>query len=316
MNLTLWDDLDDPYDHNELVQNWNKVDSHDHTNGKGAQLPTEALQDEAVTNDKLAPDSVTTVEILNHTILAEDLADGAVGVDQIDPAALAAIVPLGIVASWFRPNLALAIPTGWKVCDGSVVPEGEHGWGVGGVTLPNLVNRFILGAALTGTGTTPNTPPVESAAGGSHIQTFPHTHTVNDHSHVVNAHAHTVDAHSHVGPVHAHGIGHDGGHTHFTHEAWRGNSNVHAVHPGSGDAYDENFAFQRHGHTLDAAGLHNHGGATGVAAGTTEASAPGTSSVSPGTSAVGLTTNSTNGGGDIRPAFVGLLYIIKVRNPS
>lgn len=315
MDLTLWDDLDDPYDHNELVQNWNKIDDHNHTAGNGVQIPTGGLVDDAVTNAKLAPNSVTTAEILDGTILAQDIADGAISVSKLNTAALSALAPLGQVTAWFRPTTAVPIPTGYRVCDGSLVPNGEHDWGAGGVTIPNLQNRFVLGAALTGTGTGAGTPPAEGATGGSHTQTFPHTHTVNAHSHTVDSHSHVVNAHSHVGPVHNHFIGGDGGHTHFTNQAWRGNNNVNREPPGSPESYIENFAFQNHGHTLDQSGWHDHGGATGSASGTTETSAPGTSAVAPGTNAVGLTTNSSNGGGDIRPGFVGLLYIVKVKNP-
>lgn len=316
MDLTLWDDLDDPYDHNQLVQNWNKVDEHDHTASAGVQIPTGGIANDAVTNAKMAPDSVTTVEILNGTILAEDLADGIIGIDQIDPAALAKITPLGVVVAWFRPNTGVAVPSGFRICDGSVVAISDHDWGGGGVTIPDLRNRFVLGAATSGTGTGAGTAPAENAVGGAHTRTFPHTHTVNSHTHTVTAHSHTVNAHTHVGPAHAHGISVDGGHTHFTHEAWRGNNNVDGVPPGSPESYVENFAFQNHGHTLDAAGAHAHSGATAVASGTTEASSPGTSSTALTTNGTGLTTESANGGGDIRPQFVGLLYIVKVKKPS
>lgn len=315
MNLRLWDDADDPYDHNELVTNWNKVDAHDHTAGKGKQIPTAGLADDSVTNAKLAPNSVTTVEIANGTILAEDLADGAIGLGKIDPAVFSKITPLGTVIAWFRPTGAVSIPSGWVVADGSTVAEGDHDWGVGGVTIPDLRNKFILGAATSGTGTGPGTPPAEKAVGGNNTQTFPHTHTVAGHTHTVNSHSHTVNAHTHDGPWHAHAISADGLHSHGTSSANRGNSNVEGNKPGVHD-YPENFAFQNHQHTISPEGVHSHGGATAGNAGTTTASAPGTSAVAPATDSVGLTTNSANGGGDIRPAFVGLLYLIKVKKPS
>lgn len=315
MNLTLWDDLDDPYDHTELVTNWQKVDDHDHTATNGVQIPTGGLVNSAVTNAKLAPDAVTTSKILNGTILGEDLADGAIGIGQVDQDLFSAIVPLGVTVPWFRPNTGVGVPDGWHIADGSVIAEGSHGWGVGGVTIPDLRNKFVLGAATSGTGTGVGTPPAENTVGGAHNKTFPHTHTVAGHTHTVNAHSHTVNAHTHVGPVHSHSISGDGGHTHNTGQAWRGNSNVRGNQPGIHD-YPEAFAFQNHGHTLDAAGFHNHGGSTGSGSGTTQASSPGTSDASPGTSSTTLTTDSGSGGGDIRPAFVGLLYITKVKNPE
>lgn len=315
MALTLWDDLDDPYDHTELAANWNKVDVHDHTSGKGKQIPTAGLVDASVTNVKLAPDAVTSAKILDHTIQGSDLAVGAVGVGQVDPAVFAAVVPLGVVVPWFRPNTGIAVPAGWHIADGSVIAEGSHDWGVGGVTIPDLRNRFVLGAATSGTGSGPSTPPSENGVGGSNTQSFPHSHTVAGHVHTVDPHSHTVNSHTHAGPTHTHAIFNDGDHTHGTGQAWRGNDNVQGNNPGVHD-YPEAFAFQNHGHTLSNAGTHSHGGTTGSGSGTTAAASPGTSSASPSTSSAALTTNSANGGGDIRPGFVGLLYIIKVKHPE
>lgn len=54
---------------------------------------------------------------------------------------------LGQVFPWFRPTLALAIPVGCAVCDGSVLQPSDHDFPGGGtVTLPNLLNSFWVGA--------------------------------------------------------------------------------------------------------------------------------------------------------------------------
>lgn len=55
-----------------------------------------------------------------------------------------------------------------------------------------------------------------------------------------------------------------------------------------------------HNHFIGNDGSHDHSGNTGDA--------------SPSTSSATLTTDATAVGGDLRPAFVGLLYIIKVRH--
>jgi hypothetical protein len=54
MGLRIWNLLTDLYDHAQLADNWAKVDYHDHSPGKGVQVPTEGLADGAVTGAKLA----------------------------------------------------------------------------------------------------------------------------------------------------------------------------------------------------------------------------------------------------------------------
>jgi hypothetical protein len=54
MGLRIWNLLTDLYDHTQLADNWAKVDYHDHSPGKGVQIPTEGLADAAVTVPKLA----------------------------------------------------------------------------------------------------------------------------------------------------------------------------------------------------------------------------------------------------------------------
>lgn len=54
MGLRIWNLLTDLYDHAQLADNWTKVDYHDHSPGKGVQVPTEGLADAAVTGTKLA----------------------------------------------------------------------------------------------------------------------------------------------------------------------------------------------------------------------------------------------------------------------
>lgn len=49
MSLRVWTSLDDDFDHEQLADNWAKLDAHDHTNGRGVQIPTEGIADEAIT---------------------------------------------------------------------------------------------------------------------------------------------------------------------------------------------------------------------------------------------------------------------------
>lgn len=312
ISLTIWDEGDDAYDHTELAANWDAVDGHDHSPGKGKPIPTAGIADDSVTNAKLAPNSVTTVEILNGTILAEDIADGQIGVDQLDPLIFNRLSPLGSVIAWFRPTNTVPVPTNWRIADGSVINALDHDWtGAGNVTIPDLRNKFILGAGGSG--------PAENATGGSHNVSLNHSHTVSGHSHTVNAHSHTVNAHTHTVNDHAHGISSDGGHKHV----WNGNDlqqRPYQISDGSPSvrqaAYIPGFneGDASHALAMNTQGAHSHTGSTGGSTPGTSASSPGTSDSSPATDSVGLTTNSATISADLRPAFVGLLFIVKVKN--
>lgn len=48
MGLRIWNLLLDPYDHEQLADNWAKVDAHDHSPGRGVLIPTEGIAFEAI----------------------------------------------------------------------------------------------------------------------------------------------------------------------------------------------------------------------------------------------------------------------------
>ena len=75
MDLVLWTQDSDPYDHNQLVSNWNKVDQHRHLPGEGRQIPSGGIADSAITNAKLAPGAVTSDKIASNTF---NIADGSI----------------------------------------------------------------------------------------------------------------------------------------------------------------------------------------------------------------------------------------------
>src|SRR3954465_7042077 len=72
MSLRVWNLLTDLYNHSQLADNWMRVDQHDHTPGRGVQIPTEGIADGAVTEAKIAPGSLA-------------LSDGAVTLSKLDP---------------------------------------------------------------------------------------------------------------------------------------------------------------------------------------------------------------------------------------
>jgi hypothetical protein len=48
LGLRIWNLLLDPYDHEQLADNWAKVDAHDHSPGRGVLIPTEGIAFEAI----------------------------------------------------------------------------------------------------------------------------------------------------------------------------------------------------------------------------------------------------------------------------
>ena len=77
MVLKVWNLLEDPYDHEQLADNWAKVDSHDHSPGRGVLIPTEGIANEAITSELLGNSSVTEPKIANGSITAPKFAPGA-----------------------------------------------------------------------------------------------------------------------------------------------------------------------------------------------------------------------------------------------
>lgn len=326
--LRIWDSGADLYSHSDLETSWLAVDNHDHTVGKGKQIPAGGLAPGSVDGNTLALNSVTSAHIVDGTIQRVDLANGIIGINQIDPSIFEGITPLGAITPWFRPATTVAVPPGWVIADGRTLNSDQHGWtGITNITVPDLRGQFVIGAATTTpaspAGVSPvtigpavNQVPAENSKGGTHARFFDHSHTVAGHSHTVNGHTHDL-------PWHSHTISPDGAHNHSIHSrtnAFDGyyvfkdvDTNTHATNKqslyiagfngGPSDPWDA--ALPTSYPPND--GAHSHGARTGDSSGTT-------TSASPGTSSTALTTDSENPGGDIRPAWTGLLYIVKVKH--
>jgi hypothetical protein len=77
---------------------------------------------------------------------------GDAGITQamLSPAVVNNEVPIGGVIEWWRPNVAVPVPTGFVICDGlTTLAVGQHdfpNWN-SSVTVPDLRNLFILGAS-------------------------------------------------------------------------------------------------------------------------------------------------------------------------
>lgn len=63
MGLRIWTATADRYDHDQAAANFAKIDYHDHTPGRGIQIPTEGIYDGAVNYAKISRASLQTVTV-------------------------------------------------------------------------------------------------------------------------------------------------------------------------------------------------------------------------------------------------------------
>lgn len=172
MSLIKWTEGSDPYDHTQLAGNFQRIDEHDHTSGKGVRLSGSSLVNESIGTAQLANGSVTDIKIASATITADKLASGVLNT-------------LGQILWWWRPSSATAIPSGgWLLCAGQTIAASEHEFpGGGSIVLPNLIGRTVFGMEPANIGT----------SGGASTVNLGHSHAVNPHFHHIAAHSHFLN---------------------------------------------------------------------------------------------------------------------------
>lgn len=174
-------------------------------------------------------------------------------------------VPIGLIAMWY--GAVADIPDGWALCDGSSATRTDGG---GSITTPNLVNRFVRGAAgdspspaIPGQSAGANT--VTLAEGNLPAHAHPYTGDAADapHNHNTNAanapHAHNTAAGN---AYHAHNVdGNNAPHYHNIYQAqnngfhYTSNYNKRNNH----QLYSTTWANAPHGHYAPAQNApHSH----------------------------------------------------------
>lgn len=245
--------------------------------------------------------------------------DGGLDLSAIAADIKRQLCQIGEVIMWWRPNSTVPIPAGFEICDGRVIAPENHDFPVNEpITLPDLRNRFILGAdpfktdgtaSSNGDGTAnsgrqhPNAPGIRGTGGSNTSKNLQHTHQYS-HTHGVPGvdHLHYfagVD-HLHGGPAIgvAVGIG----------PANRGT----ASSPNSGGL--ESTAYTNHIHPLSPSGWASTTGTADRPLGAYTHGADRslnttTNSQSSTTTDLGTLSNSA----DLRPLHYGLLFLMKVR---
>lgn len=110
--------------------------------------------DNSVSTTKLSAGAVTTDKIALSAVTTDKIALSAVTTDRLGADVRFSIVPTGAIMPFYRPTA----PTGWLVCDGSVIPTQYTALtALVGANTPNLRGMFIRGWS-SGTSTTSQDP--------------------------------------------------------------------------------------------------------------------------------------------------------------
>jgi hypothetical protein len=78
LGLTVWNLGTDFFNHGALASDWDALDAHDHSPGKGALVPTAGLANLSVTTAKIADSSVTTPKLADANVTTAKIADAAI----------------------------------------------------------------------------------------------------------------------------------------------------------------------------------------------------------------------------------------------
>lgn len=76
MSLAMWDNIEDPYNYQQFANNWQIVDLHDHTPGRGVQIPGAGIANSAVGTNHL---NFTASQIGSWTSLSSYLVTNWIG---------------------------------------------------------------------------------------------------------------------------------------------------------------------------------------------------------------------------------------------
>jgi hypothetical protein len=288
--------------------------------GSGITSYTQALEVvngaaiNAFQGSRLVTGTVAGTALANLGVTGAKIATQTITRDKLD----ANVIPIGTIIQWWRPSNSHAIPTGWLECDGSSVIAANHEFTGGGtINIPDLRNKYVLGANsataynTAGTATDANTgaPGVtaggnsSNSAGGSSTQSAGGSNTLNlNHRHSMPhdhnySHSHGTADHTHHAslPDHTHGF----------------QAKSVAWDSGGGALYGIAYSTSTGGVNWRAPS-----GGTLIDFLTEGASATGTTSQS--TSTTGAASNSNtdyqlNSPQDSRPRSFGLIYLIKVK---
>lgn len=247
----VWPEDTDRYNHIELAQNWEKVDEMIGVHPDGDTWPP-----------------TTGVDGGLYAII--DTLQGS-------------ILPIGMMLAWNRPSVAIPLPIGFAICDGTTLSAANHDFpGGGNITLPDLRNRFIIGADQSKTigqaGVTITDPEINTSQGAPGPSGVGGSNTATLSSSSMPAHTHGGSSWTGWSPIEL---------------TWY-NDNDNYGYPKAG-----NWEKQDLPHGGGAQPCHGQGG---------------WQSAQHQHKMEDLSTEGSNSAHDNRPGYVGMIWIMKVKN--
>lgn len=250
--------------------------------------------------------------------------EGAIPFEYLDAVTERQVIQIGMVIDWFRPvNSTMQPPAGFEICDGRQIPAGQHEFaGVinAAINVPDLRNKFIVGASWTNAEDSSGSSASDAAAnapgmrgvGGTNQRNFGHSHQINNHTHVAPNHRHDLSGHQHY-MNHQHTYDY-GAHSHSTSTGFY--KTITVIQGGGSSVQFNAYGTGWDGRTT------NEGGGIGTTNWTRDFTDGPSNNLSgyvyEGAQNTGNPSDRGTDGGtlanvDQRPAFYGLLKIIKVR---
>jgi hypothetical protein len=257
-------------------------------------------------------------------------ADGGITQAMLAPLVVQQEVPIGAVIDWWRPAGTVNSPDGFEICDGHQVNVHEFTGISGPINVPDLRNKFIIGASYNKTdgsgadqGDGPTQGPGIRGTGGTNAAfNLDHQHAVQGVQHI----------HQSYTPDHTHGAGtlYTGSHGHTVSASGSGTTSapINDVGSASGTAFTRAGGNHQHNFSVSVSGSTNNVGNLGIAGSTAgqgqiaswTTNAYNASGQQPANFLDSVTKGAVNWvstpSSDFRPAFYGLLKIMKVRRTA
>lgn len=111
MGLIKWNSTSDYFSHTQLAANFQYLDDHDHSSGKGLQIPTGGIATGAITGAKIATNAVTASHITDGTITGVKLVTNTITGDKF---ATADLQKLGLSDSVVRRGKSIITGVGTR----------------------------------------------------------------------------------------------------------------------------------------------------------------------------------------------------------
>lgn len=84
LSLVVWNNLSDPYNSEQLANNFIKLDQHDHSSGRGTQIDgTSGIKSNTIGANQLAANSISSGNIVDGSVGTNELAQGSVTTTKI-----------------------------------------------------------------------------------------------------------------------------------------------------------------------------------------------------------------------------------------